>query len=301
MKGIILAGGSGTRLYPITKVTSKQLLPIYDKPMIYYPLSTLMLAGIREILIISTPYDLPNFERLLGYGSQFGVSFSYKVQEVPNGLAQAFVLGEEFIGNDDVCLVLGDNIFYGHKFGTTLRRAAANTAEHKATVFGIHVNDPERFGVVEFDDNGTVLSLEEKPQNPKSHYAVPGLYFYDNRVIEYAKNLKPSARGEYEITDLNKIYLENGELNCELLGRGFTWLDTGTIDSLALATNYVKIIEEVQGIKISVPEEIAYYNHWIDEEMMLKAADSYGKSPYGNHLRKVVAGSVQTTYNKGGK
>ena len=301
MKGIILAGGSGTRLYPITKVTSKQLLPIYDKPMIYYPLSTLMLAGIREILIISTPYDLPNFERLLGDGSQFGVSFSYKVQEVPNGLAQAFVLGEEFIGNDDVCLVLGDNIFYGHKFGTTLRRAAANTAEHKATVFGIHVNDPERFGVVEFDDNGTVLSLEEKPQNPKSHYAVPGLYFYDNRVIEYAKNLKPSARGEYEITDLNKIYLENGELNCELLGRGFTWLDTGTVDSLALATNYVKIIEDVQGIKISVPEEIAYYNHWIDEEMMLKAADSYGKSPYGNHLRKVVAGSVQTTYNKGGK
>ena len=301
MKGIILAGGSGTRLYPITKVTSKQLLPIYDKPMIYYPLSTLMLAGIREILIISTPYDLPNFERLLGDGSQFGVSFSYKVQEVPNGLAQAFVLGEEFIGNDDICLVLGDNIFYGHKFGTTLRRAAANTAEHKATVFGIHVNDPERFGVVEFDDNGTVLSLEEKPENPKSHYAVPGLYFYDNRVIEYAKNLKPSARGEYEITDLNKIYLENGELNCELLGRGFTWLDTGTVDSLALATNYVKIIEEVQGIKISVPEEIAYYNHWIDEEMMLKAADSYGKSPYGNHLRKVVAGSVQTTYNKGGK
>ena len=301
MKGIILAGGSGTRLYPITKVTSKQLLPIYDKPMIYYPLSTLMLAGIREILIISTPYDLPNFERLLGDGSQFGVSFSYKVQEVPNGLAQAFVLGEEFIGNDDICMVLGDNIFYGHKFGTTLRRAAANTAEHKATVFGIHVNDPERFGVVEFDDNGTVLSLEEKPQNPKSHYAVPGLYFYDNRVIEYAKNLKPSARGEYEITDLNKIYLENGELNCELLGRGFTWLDTGTVDSLALATNYVKIIEEVQGIKISVPEEIAYYNHWIDEEMMLKAADSYGKSPYGNHLRKVVAGSVQTTYNKGGK
>ena len=301
MKGIILAGGSGTRLYPITKVTSKQLLPIYDKPMIYYPLSTLMLAGIREILIISTPYDLPNFERLLGDGSQFGVSFSYKVQEVPNGLAQAFVLGEEFIGNDDVCLVLGDNIFYGHKFGTTLRRAAANTAEHKATVFGIHVNDPERFGVVEFDDNGTVLSLEEKPENPKSHYAVPGLYFYDNRVIEYAKNLKTSARGEYEITDLNKIYLEKGELNCELLGRGFTWLDTGTVDSLALATNYVKIIEEVQGIKISVPEEIAYYNHWIDEEMMLKAADSYGKSPYGNHLRKVVAGSVQTTYNKGGK
>ena len=301
MKGIILAGGSGTRLYPITKVTSKQLLPIYDKPMIYYPLSTLMLAGIREILIISTPYDLPNFERLLGDGSQFGVSFSYKVQEVPNGLAQAFVLGEEFIGNDDVCLVLGDNIFYGHKFGTTLRRAAANTAEHKATVFGIHVNDPERFGVVEFDDNGTVLSLEEKPENPKSHYAVSGLYFYDNRVIEYAKNLKTSARGEYEITDLNKIYLEKGELNCELLGRGFTWLDTGTVDSLALATNYVKIIEEVQGIKISVPEEIAYYNHWIDEEMMLKAADSYGKSPYGNHLRKVVAGSVQTTYNKGGK
>lgn len=299
MKGIILAGGSGTRLYPITKVTSKQLLPIYDKPMIYYPLSTLMLAGIREILIISTPQDLPNFERLLGDGSQFGVSFSYKVQEVPNGLAQAFVLGEEFIGQDDVCLVLGDNIFYGHKFGTTLRRAANNKG--RATVFGIHVNDPERFGVIEFDETGKVLSLEEKPAHPRSNYAVVGLYFYDNRVVEYAKSLKPSARGEYEITDLNKIYLENGELDCELFGRGFTWLDTGTVDSLAQASNYVKIIEEVQGIKISVPEEIAYYNGWIDEEAMLKAADSYGKSPYGEHLRKVVSGAVQTTYNKGGK
>ena len=299
MKGIILAGGSGTRLYPITKVTSKQLLPIYDKSMIYYPLSTLMLAGIREILIISTPQDLPNFERLLGDGSQFGVSFSYKVQEVPNGLAQAFVLGEEFIGQDDVCLVLGDNIFYGHKFGTTLRRAANNKG--RATVFGIHVNDPERFGVIEFDETGKVLSLEEKPAHPRSNYAVVGLYFYDNRVVEYAKSLKPSARGEYEITDLNKIYLANGELDCELFGRGFTWLDTGTVDSLAQASNYVKIIEEVQGIKISVPEEIAYYNGWIDEEAMLKAADSYGKSPYGEHLRKVVSGAVQTTYNKGGK
>ena len=299
MKGIILAGGSGTRLYPITKVTSKQLLPIYDKPMIYYPLSTLMLAGIREILIISTPQDLPNFERLLGDGSQFGVSFSYKVQEVPNGLAQAFVIGEEFIGKDDVCLVLGDNIFYGHKFGTTLRRAANNKG--RATVFGIHVNDPERFGVIEFDETGKVLSLEEKPAHPRSNYAVVGLYFYDNRVVEYAKSLKPSARGEYEITDLNKIYLENGELDCELFGRGFTWLDTGTVDSLAQASNYVKIIEEVQGIKISVPEEIAYYNGWIDEKAMLSAADSYGKSPYGDHLRRVVSGAVQTTYNKGGK
>lgn len=299
MKGIILAGGSGTRLYPITKVTSKQLLPIYDKPMIYYPLSTLMLAGIREILIISTPHDLPNFERLLGDGSQFGVSFSYKVQEQPNGLAQAFVIGEEFIGDDDVCLVLGDNIFYGHKFGTTLRKAANNKG--RATVFGIHVNDPERFGVVEFDDTGKVLSLEEKPLHPRSNYAVVGLYFYDNRVVEYAKQLKPSARGEYEITDLNKIYLANGELDCELLGRGFTWLDTGTVESLAQASNYVKIIEEVQGIKISVPEEIAYYNKWINEEEMLKAAESYGKSPYGEHLRRVVSGAVQTTYNKGGK
>ncbi|MCF0115495.1 MAG: glucose-1-phosphate thymidylyltransferase RfbA, partial [Erysipelotrichaceae bacterium] len=237
MKGIILAGGSGTRLYPLTKVTSKQLLPVYDKPMIYYPLSTLMLAGIKDILIISTPMDLPNFERLLGDGSQFGVNFSYKVQEVPNGLAQAFVLGEEFIGEDDVCLILGDNIFYGNHFGTILKDALDNTVNKKhATVFGKYVNDPERFGVAAFDESGKVTSLEEKPKNPKSNYAVVGLYFYDNRVVKYAKELKPSARGEYEITDLNKVYLEQGELDCKVFGRGFAWLDTGTIESLAEAS-----------------------------------------------------------------
>ncbi len=297
MKGIILAGGSGTRLYPLTKVTSKQLLPIYDKPMIYYPLSTLMLAQIKDILIISTPQDIGNFERLLGDGSQFGIKLSYKIQEVPNGLAQAFVLGEEFIGNDDVCMILGDNIFYGNKFGEILKRA--KNKKSGATVFGQYVNDPERFGVVEFDEKGKVISLEEKPKEPKSNYAVVGLYFYDNRVVEYAKNLKPSARGEYEITDLNKIYLENNELECELFGRGFAWLDTGTIESLAQATNYVKIIEEVQGIKISVPEEIAYYNKWIDREELIKAASMYGKSTYGEHLKNVAKGSLHTTYNKG--
>ena len=299
MKGIILAGGSGTRLYPLTKVTSKQLLPVYDKPMIYYPLSTLMLAGIKDILIISTPMDLPNFERLLGDGSQFGVNFSYKVQEVPNGLAQAFVLGEEFIGEDDVCLILGDNIFYGNHFGTILKDALDNTVNKKhATVFGKYVNDPERFGVAAFDESGKVTSLEEKPKNPKSNYAVVGLYFYDNRVVKYAKELKPSARGEYEITDLNKVYLEQGELDCKVFGRGFAWLDTGTIESLAEASNYVKIIEDVQGVKISVPEEIAYYNHWIDEDELLKAAEAYGKSPYGDHLRNIIKGNVKTTYNK---
>lgn len=297
MKGIILAGGSGTRLYPLTKVTSKQLLPIYDKPMIYYPLSTLMLAQIKDILIISTPQDIGNFERLLGDGSQFGIKLSYKIQEVPNGLAQAFVLGEEFIGNDDVCMILGDNIFYGNKFGEILKRA--KNKKSGATVFGQYVNDPERFGVVEFDEKGKVISLEEKPKEPKSNYAVVGLYFYDNRVVEYAKNLKPSARGEYEITDLNKIYLENNELECELFGRGFAWLDTGTIESLAQATNYVKTIEEVQGIKISVPEEIAYYNKWIDREELIKAASMYGKSTYGEHLKNVAKGSLHTTYNKG--
>lgn len=296
MKGIILAGGSGTRLYPLTKVTSKQLLPIYDKPMVYYPLSTLMLAGIRDILIISTPSDLPNFEKLLGDGSQFGINLSYKVQEVPNGLAQAFVLGEEFIGNDDVCMVLGDNIFYGNQFGSMLKKAVDNKG--RATIFGQYVHDPERFGVAEFDENGKVLSLEEKPTSPKSNYAVVGLYFYDNRVVEYAKNLKPSARGEYEITDLNKIYLANGEIDCVMFGRGFAWLDTGTIDSLSQATNYVKTIEEIQGIKISVPEEIAYYNKWIDKEELLKAAENYGKSTYGDYLRFVAAGSMKTTYNK---
>jgi glucose-1-phosphate thymidylyltransferase len=297
MKGIILAGGSGTRLYPLTKVTSKQLLPIYDKPMIYYPLSTLMLAKIREILIISTPQDIGNFERLLGDGSQFGISLSYKVQEVPNGLAQAFVLGEEFIGDDSVCMVLGDNIFYGNKFGDILKRAKNKTSG--ATVFGQYVKDPERFGVVEFDETGKVISLEEKPENPKSNYAVVGLYFYDNRVVEYAKNLKPSARGEYEITDLNKIYLENGELECELFGRGFAWLDTGTIEALSQAANYVRTIEEVQGIKISVPEEIAYYNKWIDQNDLIEASKVYGNSPYGKHLVNVAKGTVHTTYNKG--
>ena len=302
MKGIILAGGSGTRLYPLTKVTSKQLLPVYDKPMIYYPLSTLMLAGIRDILIISTPHDLPNFERLLGDGSQFGVSFSYKVQEVPNGLAQAFVLGEEFIGDDDVCLILGDNIFYGNHFGNMLKNAVEMAETNKrAVVFGKYVNDPERFGVAEFDEDGKVISLEEKPANPKSNYAVVGLYFYDNRVVQYAKELKPSARGEYEITDLNKIYLEKGELDIQVFGRGFAWLDTGTIESLAEASDYVKLVEEVQGIRISVPEEIAYYNKWIDEKQVLNAAEAYGKSPYGDHLRNIVKGNVQTTYNKKGK
>ncbi len=299
MKGIILAGGSGTRLYPLTKVTSKQLLPVYDKPMIYYPLSTLMLAGIQDILIISTPTDLPNFERLLGDGSQFGIHLSYKVQETPNGLAQAFVLGEEFIGDDSVCLILGDNIFYGNGFGSMLRNAVNNTeSRNHATVFGKYVSDPERFGVAEFEENGKVISLEEKPKEPKSNYAVVGLYFYDNRVVEYAKSLKPSARGEYEITDLNRIYLENGELDCQVFGRGFAWLDTGTVDSLAKASDYVKLVVEVQGIRISVPEEIAYYNKWIDEKTLLEAAETYGKSPYGEHLRTIAKGNVQTTYLK---
>ena len=299
MKGIILAGGSGTRLYPLTKVTSKQLLPVYDKPMIYYPLSTLMLAGIQDILIISTPTDLPNFERLLGDGSQFGIHLSYKIQETPNGLAQAFVLGEEFIGDDSVCLILGDNIFYGNGFGSMLRNAVNNTeSRNHATVFGKYVSDPERFGVAEFDENGKVISLEEKPKEPKSNYAVVGLYFYDNRVVEYAKSLKPSARGEYEITDLNRIYLENGGLDCQVFGRGFAWLDTGTVDSLAKASDYVKLVVEVQGIRISVPEEIAYYNKWIDEKTLLEAAETYGKSPYGEHLRTIAKGNVQTTYLK---
>ena len=302
MKGIILAGGSGTRLYPLTRVTSKQLLPVYDKPMIFYPISTLMLAGIRDILIISTPQDLPNFERLLGDGSEFGVHFEYKVQEVPNGLAQAFVLGEEFIGDDNVCLVLGDNIFYGNHFGRMLRAAVRNAEENgRATVFGKYVNDPERFGIAEFDENGAVISLEEKPAEPKSNYAVVGLYFYDNRVVEYAKKLEPSARGEYEITDLNRIYLENGDLDCQVLGRGFSWIDTGTIESMAEATNYVRSIEHIQGIRISVPEEIAFYNKWIDEKQLLATADVYGKSPYGDYLRNLAKNSIQGTINKQSK
>ncbi len=293
MKGIILAGGSGTRLYPLTIVTSKQLLPIYDKPMIYYPLSTLMLAGIQDILIISTPTDLPRFQQLLKDGSQFGVRFSYREQPSPDGLAQAFILGEEFIGDDDVCLVLGDNIFYGNGFTKLLRKARNNRG--RATIFGQYVKDPERYGVVEFDENGKVLSVEEKPQNPKSNYAIVGLYFYDNRVVEIAKNLKPSARGELEITDLNRVYLENGELDCEVFGRGFAWLDTGTMSSLMEAGNYVKMVEDVQGIKISVPEEIAYNNGWISKEKLLKAAEMYGKSSYGQHLINVSKSTYYTT------
>ncbi|MCR5794676.1 MAG: glucose-1-phosphate thymidylyltransferase RfbA [Solobacterium sp.] len=299
MKGIILAGGSGTRLYPLTKVTSKQLLPVYDKPMIYYPLSTLMLAGIQDILIISTPEDLPNFERLLQDGSQFGVRFSYKVQEKPNGLAQAFVLGEEFIGDDSVCLILGDNIFYGNHFSGMLKEVVQNTETKKrATVFGKYVSDPERFGVAEFNREGKVLSIEEKPANPRSNYAVVGLYFYDSSVVEYAKQLKPSARGEYEITDLNRIYLEKEALDIKILGRGFAWLDTGTVDSLAKACEYVRLAEDVQGVRISVPEEIAFYNGWIDESYLLEAAKGYGNSPYGEHLRNIAKGRVQTSVRR---
>ncbi|MBQ3256439.1 MAG: glucose-1-phosphate thymidylyltransferase RfbA [Oscillospiraceae bacterium] len=288
MKGIILAGGSGTRLYPLTKVTSKQLLPIYDKPMVFYPLSTLMLAGIREILIISTPTDLPNFERLLGDGSQFGLQLSYKVQPSPDGLAQAFILGEEFIGNDTAAMILGDNIFYGAGLGKHLKEAAAR--EEGATVFGYYVEDPERFGVVEFGADGKAVSIEEKPANPKSNYAVTGLYFYDRKVVERAKGLKPSKRGELEITDLNRIYLEEGKLNVITLGRGFAWLDTGTVDSLAEAADFVRILQNRQGITISAPEEIAYNKGWITKAQLLEAAEAYGKSPYGKHLRNVADG-----------
>lgn len=291
MKGIILAGGSGTRLYPLTLVTSKQLLPIYDKPMIYYPMSTLMLAGIKDILIISTPEDLPNFKKLLGDGNQFGISLSYAEQPSPDGLAQAFIIGKEFIGKDDCTLILGDNIFYGNNFSSILKEAVSN--KEKATVFGYHVEDPERFGVVEFDEHGKVLSVEEKPENPKSNYAITGLYVYDNRVIEYAESLKPSKRGELEITDLNRIYLEKGDLDVKLLGRGFAWLDTGTMDSLVEAAEFVKMVEKRQGIKISALEEIAYRYGWIDREKLLYAAEKYGKSPYGQHLRKVANNEIQ--------
>ena len=293
MKGIILAGGAGTRLYPLTMVTSKQLLPVYDKPMIFYPLSILMLAGIRDILIISTPTDLPNFERLLGDGSEFGVNLSYKVQPSPDGLAQAFLLGEEFIGDDVCAMILGDNIFYGNGMRAHLKSAVQNAEEGKATVFGYYVNDPERFGIVEFDENGKVISVEEKPKKPKSNYCITGLYFYDKRVVEFAKQVKPSPRGELEITDLNRMYLEDGSLNVQLLGRGFAWLDTGTMDSLCEAADFVRMVQNRQGIEISAPEEIAYINGWIDRETLLKAAKRYGKSPYGAHLKKVADGKIQ--------
>jgi len=294
MKGIILAGGAGTRLYPLTMVTSKQLLPIYDKPMIYYPLSTLMLAGIKDILIISTPTDLPNFERLLGDGSEYGVNFSYKVQPSPDGLAQAFILGEEFIGDDACAMVLGDNIFYGNGFGKTLRAATKNAEENKrATVFGYYVNDPERFGIVEFDANGKAISIEEKPKVPKSNYAVTGLYFYPAGVSARANQVKPSARGELEITTLNEMYLNDDILDVQLLGRGFAWLDTGTMDSLAEATQFVQMIQNRQGIQISAPEEIAYKNGWITKDKLLESAAKYGKSPYGSHLKAVADGKVQ--------
>lgn len=293
MKGIILAGGSGTRLYPLTMVTSKQLLPIYDKPMIYYPLSTLMLAGIREILIISTPQDLPNFERLLGDGSEYGLKLSYKVQPSPDGLAQAFTLGEEFIGDDACAMILGDNIFYGSGLGKFLQEAVANVEKGIASIFGYYVNDPERFGIVEFDETGKVISVEEKPKQPKSNYCITGLYFYDNSVVEKAKALKPSARGELEITDLNRVFLEEGKLNVQLLGRGFAWLDTGTMDSLLEAAEFVRTLEKRQGLKISAIEEIAYLKKWITKEELLKAADRYGKSPYGQHLHAVASGKVK--------
>ncbi len=288
MKGIILAGGSGTRLYPLTTVTSKQLLPVYDKPMIYYPLSILMLAGINEILIISTPEDTPRFATLFGDGSKFGLKLTYKVQPSPDGLAQAFILGEDFIGNDTACMILGDNIFYGSGLLGGLKRARANAEQGIATVFGYHVTDPERFGVVEFDENKRAISIEEKPKVPKSNYAVTGLYFYDNTVVEYAKNLKPSARGELEITDLNRIYLEKGKLDVVTFDRGLTWLDTGTHQSLADATAFVKMIEEHQGLKISCPEEIAYNNGWITKEQLLEQAKLMEKNQYGQHLKKVA-------------
>ena len=293
MKGIILAGGAGTRLYPLTMVTSKQLLPVYDKPMIYYPLSTLMLAGIKDILIISTPTDLPRFEDLLGDGSEYGIKLSYKVQPSPDGLAQAFILGEEFIGDDACAMVLGDNIFYGNGFGTILRSAKADAENGKATVFGYYVNDPERFGIVEFDEEGKAVSIEEKPAVPKSNYAVTGLYFFPAGVSKKANEVKPSARGELEITTLNDMYLQEGTLNVKLLGRGVAWLDTGTMDSLVEAAQFVKMIEDRQSITISAPEEIAYINKWISKEKLMESAERYGKSPYGAHLKAVAEGKVK--------
>lgn len=288
MKGIILAGGSGTRLYPLTKVTSKQLLPVYDKPMIYYPLSTLMLAGIREILIISTEIDIDRFKALLGDGSKYGLNISYKVQKRPEGLAQAFIIGEDFIGEDSCAMVLGDNIFYGSGFTKMLKHAARQTKG--ATIFGYYVDDPRRFGVVEFDTKGKVISIEEKPQNPKSNYCVTGLYFYDSKVVDIAKKIKPSKRGELEITDINKIYLESNELEVLTLGRGFAWIDAGTIDALSEASEFIRIIEKKQGIKIAAIEEIAFKNKWIDKEQLIELSNLYKNTDYGEHLKKVAEG-----------
>lgn len=292
MKGIILAGGAGTRLYPLTLVTSKQLLPVYDKPMIYYPLTTLMMANIRDILIISTPEDTPRFEALLGDGHQFGIQLSYAVQPAPDGLAQAFIIGEEFIGNGACAMILGDNIFYGNGLGNMLKNAAKRADAGRASVFGFYVNDPERFGVVEFDENYKVLSIEEKPVDPRSNYAVTGLYFYPSGVSGLAKKIKPSARGELEITTLNQMYLEKGQLDCDIMGRGFSWLDTGTTDSLMQAAGFIQTIQNMQGIIVSAPEEIAYRYKMIDKATLLEAAEKYGKSPYGRHLRMVADGRM---------
>ena len=293
MKGIILAGGSGTRLYPLTCVTSKQLLPIYDKPMIYYPLSSLMLAGIRDILIISTPTDTPRFKELLGDGHQFGVNLSYAVQESPDGLAQAFIIGESFIGDEPCAMILGDNIFYGGYFTKLLNEAVVNAQNGYSTIFGYYVKDPERFGVVEFDDNMNVLSLEEKPKEPKSNYCITGLYFYDNRAVQMAKKVKPSARGEFELTDMNRLYLDENRLKVQILGRGFAWLDTGTVDSLMEAALFVQTVQNQQGVVISAPEEIAFRKKWITKDELLKSADLYGKSPYGEHLRRVATAKLR--------
>lgn len=292
MKGIILAGGSGTRLYPLTEVTSKQLLPVYDKPMIFYPLSTLMLAGIQDILIISTPRDLPNFEKLFGDGSEYGIRLSYKVQEAPRGLAEAFLIGEDFIGEDSVAMILGDNIFYGNGLSKHLKEAA-KASTHGATIFGYYVDDPWRFGIVEFDEAGKAVSIEEKPKKPKSNYCVTGLYFYDNEVVRFAKSLSPSERGELEITDLNNLYLKHDKLNVITLGRGFAWLDTGTVEALSDASEFVRVIEKRQGIMISAIEEIAYINGWIDNKKLLESAEKYGSTSYGGHLRKVAEGKVR--------